>query len=239
MRLDQYISQNFNHTRTKAKQLIEAGFVLVNGKTRDKVSLDVKDTDQIEIVEEFKYASLGGDKLAKAILDFNYSIKDKVCIDIGASNGGFTDCMLQNGAKKVYALDVGECAFSDELKNDPRVFVRDRLNARYVTSEQIGELCDFASIDVSFISLTYILENVAKLLKDDGEIIALIKPQFEVGKKYLSKRGIVQSQQIIDKTIENIKIFAQSIGLQPISVTNAPIKPEKNKEYLILLKKQF
>ena len=239
MRLDQYISTNFNYTRTKAKQLIESGFILVNGNKTTKVALDIKDTDKVEILEEFKYASLGGDKLAKALLDFNYSVKDKICLDVGASNGGFTDCMLQNGAKKVYALDVGECAFSDELKNNPRVFVRDRLNARYVTVDEIGELCEFASIDVSFISLTYILENVSKLLTQNGEIIALIKPQFEVGKKYLSKRGIVQSQQIIDKTIENIKQFAKSIGLEPISVTNAPIKPEKNKEYLILLKKSI
>ena len=239
MRLDQYISTNFNYTRTKAKQLIESGFILVNGNKTTKVALDIKDIDKVEILEEFKYASLGGDKLAKALLDFNYSVKDKICIDVGASNGGFTDCMLQNGAKKVYALDVGECAFSDELKNNPKVFIRDRLNARYVTSEEIGELCDFASIDVSFISLTYILENVSKLLTENGEIIALIKPQFEVGKKYLSKRGIVQSQQVIDKTIENIKNFAKSIGLEPIRVTNAPIKPEKNKEYLILLKKSI
>ena len=237
MRLDQYISTNFNHSRTKAKQLIESGFVMLNDKVVTKVSIDVKDTDNVNIVEEFKFASLGGDKLAKAFQDFNYSVKDKVCIDIGASNGGFTDCMLQNGAKKVYALDVGECAFSDELKSDPRVIVKDRLNARYVTVQDIGEKCDFASIDVSFISLTYVLENVAQLLKDDGEIIALIKPQFEVGKQFLSKRGIVQSQKVIDKTIENIKMFSKSINLEPIAVTNAPIKPEKNKEYLILLKR--
>ncbi len=237
MRLDQYISTNFNYTRTKAKQLIESGVILVNGKNVTKVAQDVKDTDKVEILEEFKYASLGGDKLAKAILDFNYSIKDKVCIDIGASNGGFTDCMLSHGAKKVYALDVGECALPDRLKNDDRVIIKDRMNARYVTIQDIGEECDFASIDVSFISLTYILENVAKLLKENGEIIALIKPQFEVGKKYLSKKGIVQSQKVIDNTIEDIKAFAKSIKLEPLNFTNAPIKPNKNREYLILLKK--
>ena len=233
MRLDLFISQKFNHTRTKAKQLIESGFVLVNKKEVNKVSLDVKDTDNVEIIQEFQYASLGGDKLAKALKDFDYCLKDKICIDIGASNGGFTDCMLQNGAKKVYALDVGECAFSDELKSNPKVVIKDRLNARYVTPQDIGELCEFASIDVSFISLTYILENVSKLLTENGEIIALIKPQFEVGKKFLSKRGIVQSQ----KSIENIKSYALSINLTPVKVTNAPIKPDKNKEYLILLKK--
>ena len=239
MRLDQFVSQKFNHSRTKAQQLIEAGFVLVNKNQISKVSYDVKDLDEIEIVEEFKYASLGGDKLAKAFKDFNYSVKDKICIDIGASNGGFTDCMLQNGAKKVYALDVGECAFSDELKNNPKVFVRDRLNARYVTVQDIGEECDFASIDVSFISLTYILENVSHLLKQNGEIIALIKPLFEVGKKYLTKRGIVNSKSAINEVIENIKSYAKSINLEPILLTTAPIKPNKNVEYLILLKKNF
>ena len=238
MRLDQYISLTFNHTRTKAKQLVESGFVKVNDKFVTKVALEVKDTDNVEIVEEFKYASLGGDKLAKALLDFNYSVKDKICLDVGASNGGFTDCMLQNGAKKVYALDVGECAFSDELKSNPKVFVRDRLNARYATEKDIGELCEFASIDVSFISLTYILENVSHLLVDGGEIIALIKPQFEVGKKFLSKRGIVQSQKAIDAAIDNIKQYALSINLEPLKLTNAPIKPDKNKEFLILLKKR-
>ncbi len=237
MRLDQYLSINNNLSRTKAKQLIESGFISVNDKIVDKVALEVKDSDIVKILESFKFASLGGDKLAKAFTDFKYSVKDKICIDIGASNGGFTDCMLQNGAKKVYALDVGECAFSEELKNDPRVFVRDRLNARFVTVEQIGELCDFMSIDVSFISLKLILENVSKLLKDDGEIIALIKPQFECGPAYLSKTGIVQSQKVIDRVIEDIKSYAISIGLKPVSVTNAPIKPNKNKEYLIYLKK--
>ncbi len=237
MRIDLLISQKFDYTRTKAKQLIESGFVMLNNEVVSKPSLDVDYNSNIEIIDEFKFASLGGDKLEKAINDFNYSVDGKVCIDIGASNGGFTDCMLSHGAKKVYALDVGECALPDRLKNDGRVIVKDRMNARYVTLDDIGEECDFASIDVSFISLTYILENVAKLLKANGEIIALIKPQFEVGKKYLSKKGIVQSQKVIDNTIEDIKTFAKSIHLEPLKFTNAPIKPNKNREYLILLKK--
>ena len=237
MRIDLLISQKFDYTRTKAKQLIESGFVMLNNEVVSKPSLDVDYNSNIEIIDEFKFASLGGDKLEKAINDFNYSVDGKVCIDIGASNGGFTDCMLSHGAKKVYALDVGECALPNRLKNDERVIVKDRMNARYVTLDDIGEECDFASIDVSFISLTYILENVAKLLKANGEIIALIKPQFEVGKKYLSKKGIVQSQKVIDNTIEDIKTFAKSINLEPLKFTNAPIKPNKNREYLILLKK--
>jgi len=237
MRLDQFVSQNFNHSRTKAEQLIKSGFVTVNDITQLKPSFSIKDTDNVQIIEEFKFASLGGDKLYKAFEDFSYSVKDKICLDVGASNGGFTDCMLKDGAKKVYALDVGECAFSDELKNDPRVFVRDKLNARYVTIEDIGEMVDFISIDVSFISLIYILENVSKILKPGGDIIALIKPQFEVGKKFLSKRGIVQSQKAIDDVIENIKEYASSIQLLPENLTIAPIKPNKNREFLIFLHK--
>ena len=238
MRLDLHLSKLNNISRTKAQQLVESNFVLVNGKIVNKPSFDVTELDKIEIMQDFKYASLGGDKLAKAFLDFNYSVKDKVCIDIGASNGGFTDCMLQNRAKKVYAVDVGECAFSETLKSDPKVIIKDKINARFITPSDIGEKADFMSIDVSFISLTYILENVSKLLKDDGEIIALIKPQFECGKKYLSKKGIVQSQKVIDKVIEDIKSYAKDIGLTPLKITNAPIKPEKNKEYLILLSKK-
>ncbi len=238
MRLDLYLSKLNNISRTKAQQLVESNFVSLNGKIVNKPSIDVSEFDNIEIMQDFKYASLGGDKLAKAILDFNYSIKDKICIDIGASNGGFTDCMLQNGAKKVYAVDVGECAFSENLKNNPKVIVKDKINARFITPNDIGEKADFMSIDVSFISLTYILENVSKLLKNNGQIIALIKPQFECGKKYLSKKGIVQSQKVIDKVIEDIKSYALSIGLTPLKITNAPIKPEKNKEYLILLSKK-
>ena len=210
---------------------------MLNNEVVSKPSVDVDYDSNIEIIDEFKFASLGGDKLEKAINDFNYSVDGKVCIDIGASNGGFTDCMLSHGAKNVYALDVGECALPDRLKNDERVIVKDRMNARYVTLDDIGEECDFASIDVSFISLTYILENVAKLLKAIGEIIALIKAEFEVVKKYLSKKGIVQSQKVIDSTIEDIKAFAKSIHLEPLKFTNAPIKPNKNREYLILLKK--
>ena len=157
MRIDLLISQKFDYTRTKAKQLIESGFVMLNNEVVSKPSLDVDYDSNIEIIDEFKFASLGGDKLEKAINDFNYSVDGKVCIDIGASNGGFTDCMLSHGAKKVYALDVGECALPDRLKEDDRVIVKDRMNARYVTIQDIGEECDFASIDVSFISLTYIL----------------------------------------------------------------------------------
>lgn len=235
MRIDQLLAQKFNFSRTKAQQLIESGFIFVDKKQIKKVSYEVDFDCEIKINDTFKYASLGGDKLAKALLDFNFSIKDKICLDVGASNGGFTDCMLQNGAKKVYALDVGECAFSDELKNNPKVIIKDRLNARFVTSEEIGELVDFISIDVSFISLKLILENMKNLLKQNSNIIALIKPQFEAGKKNLTKKGIVKSQKIVDKIILDIKDFAISLGYSVLNLTNAPFRENKNKEYLILL----
>lgn len=237
MRLDQFVSEEFEYSRTKAQQLIESGFVSVNNLTQNKVSYKIKESDKVEIISSFQFASLGGDKLYKAFNDFNYSVKNKVCLDIGASNGGFTDCMLQNGAKKVYALDVGECALEEKIKNNPNVIVKDRTNARSVTWEEIGEKCDFASIDVSFISLKLILPNAYNLIKDDGEIIALIKPQFEAGKKYLSKKGIVTSQKVIDNIIQDIKDFAIQTKFKVVNITNAPIKENKNKEYLIWLKK--
>lgn len=237
MRLDQFVSEEFEYSRTKAQQLIESRFVSVNNLTQNKVSYKIKESDKVEIISSFQFASLGGDKLYKAFNDFNYSVKNKVCLDIGASNGGFTDCMLQNGAKKVYALDVGECALEEKIKNNPNVIVKDRTNARSVTWEEIGEKCDFASIDVSFISLKLILPNAYNLIKDDGEIIALIKPQFEAGKKYLSKKGIVTSQKVIDNIIQDIKDFAIQTKFKVVNITNAPIKENKNKEYLIWLMK--
>ena len=150
--------------------MIESGFVRVDSKEITKAGFELKDNSHVQIVNAFRFSSLGGDKLQKAFDDFKYDVKDKICVDIGASNGGFTDCMLQNGAKKVYAVDVGECAFDESLKSDPRVVVKDRINARYITPDDLGELCDFASIDVSFISLKYILPSVNALLKVGGSL---------------------------------------------------------------------
>ncbi|MDE5756656.1 MAG: TlyA family RNA methyltransferase [Clostridia bacterium] len=235
MRLDLYLSTTQNITRTKAKQMIESGFVKVDGKNVTKAGYELKDNSTVEILDNFKFSSLGGDKLQKAFDDFNYSVKSKVCVDIGASNGGFTDCMLKNGAAKVYAVDVGECAFDDELKADSRVVIKDKLNARYITVDDLGETCDFASIDVSFISLKYILPAVYELLKDGGEVIALIKPQFEAGAKELSKKGLVLSPKTHQRVCDDIKSFALSIGFSFKGLTTAPIKEGKNKEFLIYL----
>lgn len=239
MRLDLYLSDIQHITRTKAKQLIESGFVKVDGNVVEKPSFEVTDNNRVELTENFKFSSLGGDKLQKALTDFNYSVKDKICVDIGASNGGFTDCLLQNGAKKVFAVDVGECALPDDLKNDDRVIVKDKTNARYITSDDLGEKCDFACIDVSFISLKLILPAIKGLLRSGGEIIALIKPQFEAGSKNLSKKGLVLSSKIHEKVCEDIAQFAKSIGLEKKNITNAPIKEGKNREFLIYLYKSI
>ncbi|MDE6474320.1 MAG: TlyA family RNA methyltransferase [Clostridia bacterium] len=239
MRLDIYLSTTQDLTRTKAKQMIESSFVKVDGKIVTKAGYELKDNSTVEILDNFKFTSLGGDKLQKAFDDFNYSVINKICVDIGASNGGFTDCMLKNGAARVYAVDVGECAFDDDLKNDDRVVIKDRLNARYITSEDLGEACDFASIDVSFISLKYVLPSVFTLLKSGGEVIALIKPQFEAGAKELSKKGLVLNSKTHQRVCEDIKSFALSIGFDVKGLTSAPIKEGKNKEFLIYLCKSI
>ena len=235
MRLDINLSTTQNITRTKAKQMIESGFVQVDGKLVTKAGFELKDNSTVEILDNFKFSSLGGDKLRKAFDDFNYSVTNKICVDIGASNGGFTDCMLKNGAAKVYAVDVGECAFDDQLRADGRVVIKDKLNARYITVDDLGEKCDFASIDVSFISLKYILPAVYSLLKVGGEVIALIKPQFEAGAKELSKKGLVLNPNTHQKVCDDIKAFATSIGFDFKGLTTAPIKEGKNKEFLIYL----
>ncbi|MDE6614907.1 MAG: TlyA family RNA methyltransferase [Clostridia bacterium] len=237
MRLDVYLSKTLNVTRAKAQHMIDNSFVQVDGKIITKSAYDVNDSTDIIILDTFKFSSLGGDKLYKALIDFNYDLTGKTCVDIGASNGGFTDCMLKNGAKKVYAVDVGECAFDNVLKSDSRVIIKDRTNARYINVDTFGESMDFACIDVSFISLKLILPAVYNVLKDGGDIIALIKPQFEAGSKYLSKKGIVTNEKVREQVCEDIKNFAISLGLKYVNITTAPIKPNKNVEFLIFLYK--
>ena len=239
MRLDIYLSTTQNITRTKAKNMIESKFVKVDGNVITKAGYELKDYSVVEILDSFKFSSLGGDKLQKAFDDFNYTVNDKVCVDIGASNGGFTDCMLKNGAVKVFAVDVGDCALGEELKNDKRVVIKDRLNARYITVEDLGEQCDFASVDVSFISLKLILPAVKSLLKVGGEVIALIKPQFEAGSSELSKKGLVLNAKTHQRVCDDIKSFALSLGFEFRGLTTAPIKEGKNKEFLIFLYKSI
>lgn len=217
--------------------MISDGFVCVNGKTASKASANVNENDDVSVEREYRFASRGGDKLEKAFSDFSLDVKDKICADIGASNGGFTDCLLYHGAKKVYAVDVGDCAFDDRLKNNDRVVIKDNTNARDLTVDVLGEECDFACIDVSFISLKLVLPAVFSIVKNGGEIVALIRPQFEAGKKNLTKTGLVLSEKVRKSIVDDISAFAKDSGADVLAVTAAPIREGKNVEYLIRLKK--
>ena len=182
------VEQGFFESREKAKRSIMAGLVFVDNQKCDKAGTEVKTDAKIEVKgNPIPYVSRGGLKLEKAMKNFDITLQDKVCMDIGASTGGFTDCMLQNGAKKVFAIDVGRGQLDWKLRNDPRVICMEKTNIRYVTPEDLGEEIDFSSIDVSFISLTKVLEPIRNYLAKDGEIVALIKPQFEAGREKVGK----------------------------------------------------
>ena len=238
MRLDTYLFQNnLVSSRSRGANLIELGRVEVNDKIVTKASFDIKDGDKVVIIEDYD-ASLGGMKLSCALDKFSYDVKNRVCLDVGASNGGFTDILIKNGAKMVYALDVGECALPLNLKLNDKVVVMDRTNARNILPTDFPIAPELAVIDVSFISLTLILECVKNVLTDSGEIIALIKPQFECEKKDLSKKGILLDKKKRDKVIDKIKNYSLSIGLKCQDVCEAPHPfADKNQEYLIYFKK--
>lgn len=237
MRLDQYLVNNLGiENRSKAGNMIKLGKVTVNGITAVKCGQDIS-TQEVKINSLMDFESMGGYKLDKAIKEFGISVSGLKAVDIGASNGGFTDCLLRNGVAEVYAVDVGECAFGEKLRFDRRVKIRDKQNARDLTLVDINGEADLIVIDVSFISLKYILENMYKLLKFNGEIIALVKPQFEVGKKYLSKKGIVNDIAARENALKNVTDYAISVGLTPIGLTTAPIREKKNIEYLLRLRK--
>jgi 23S rRNA (cytidine1920-2'-O)/16S rRNA (cytidine1409-2'-O)-methyltransferase len=235
MRIDKYLSERFG-SRNKALQAIEKGLVLVDGK-RVQPSYNYIEGQKIEIIEaEESFVSVGGFKLSKALKDFNYSPKGKIFADIGASTGGFSDCLLQNGAKKVYCIDVGESQLDKSLLSK-NVVVMDNFNARNLKRDDFPEHIDGVVIDVSFISLTYILNAVSGILDDGGEVLALIKPQFECESKSVGKNGIVRDSKTHQKVIEKICNFSNECGLTPIKITNAPIVKDKNFEYVILLQK--
>ncbi|CCJ34582.1 TlyA family RNA methyltransferase [Caloramator australicus] len=235
------VHKGFFDTREKARKNIMAGLVFVDGVRVDKAGEKVDIDSEIEIKgNAIPYVSRGGLKLEKALLSFNINLKDKVTIDIGASTGGFTDCMLKKGAKKVFAIDVGYGQLAWDLRNDPRVVVMERTNIRYVKPEDLGEFADFASIDVSFISLKLVLPVVKGLLKDEGEIVALIKPQFEAGREKVGKKGVVRDPDVHREVIKEIIDFAKSIDLTIKGLQFSPIKgPEGNIEYLLYLSKNI
>lgn len=235
MRIDKYLAQRYG-SRTKAAQAVEEGLVCINGKTVSP-SYDVKEGDNLTFCERAEsYVSNGGYKLAKAIKDFCISVDGGVFADIGASNGGFTDCLFKNGAKKVYCIDVGENQLDDSLL-DKNIVIVDNFNARNLNRDMFEEDLDGIVIDVSFISLTYILEQVSQVLGDGKMVIALIKPQFECEGGRVGKRGIVKDAAVHRKAIKKIYDFAYGCLLAPRALTNAPIKEGKNKEYLIALVK--
>ncbi len=232
MRLDKYLLQLNIATRSRASLVIKKGYVSVNGVVITKAGYEVKETDIVK-VQDLDYASQGGYKLATAIDNFHIDCTNRTCLDIGASNGGFTDYLLKNGAAKVYAIDVGECAFSDELKNDDRVIIKDRLNARYLTYDDIGEFADLVVIDVSYISLRLIIPPLKALIKDNADIIALIKPQFEVGKNNLDKRGVVKDKIIYNTVIEGLKNYLEAEKFIVHKVCEyIPFEKNKNIEFL-------
>jgi len=226
-------------SRERARASIMAGEIFVEGQRVDKCGEKIReDADIVFKGEELPYVSRGGLKLEKAIRKFGISLEGKVCIDIGASTGGFTDCMLQNGAKKVFAIDVGYGQFAWKLRTDPRVVCMERTNIRYVTSDDLGELADFASIDVSFISLTKVIPVALNLLNENGEIMALIKPQFEAGREKVGKKGVVRERETHLEVINKIYNFVKGLNCKVINADFSPIKgPEGNIEYLIYFTK--
>jgi len=225
--------------RDKAKAVIMAGTVYVNGQKADKAGFEVSEEDKIELRgETLRYVSRGGLKLEKAMESFPITIDGTVCMDIGASTGGFTDCMLQNGAKKVYAIDVGYGQLAWKLRTDDRVINLERTNFRHVTNEQVPDPVDFASVDVSFISLTLILPPALPLLAEGGQMVCLIKPQFEAGKGLVGKKGVVKDPQIHKDVIVKVIDFAHQNGFSVLGLTYSPVKgPEGNIEYLVHLQK--
>lgn len=229
------VERNLAESRERAKITIMEGLVLVNGQKVDKAGTMIKPDAEIRILgNTLPYVSRGGLKLEKALKTFPITLEGKVMADIGASTGGFTDCSLQNGASKVYAIDVGYGQLAWKLRQDARVINMERTNVRYVTKEDVGELIDFASIDVAFISLTKVLGPVKELLKPAGELVALIKPQFEAGRENVGKKGVVKDPKIHEKVIEEVISFAKEIGFVICGLTYSPVKgPEGNIEYLM------
>lgn len=239
-RLDLYLFENgFSESREKARIMIMSGLVFVNNEKSDKPGTMIKDSDKIEIRgNKLKFVSRGGLKLEKAINKFKIDLKDKICVDIGASTGGFTDCMLQNGAKKVYAVDVGYGQLAWKLRTDDRVVNLERTNIRYLDKNIIEDEINFISVDVSFISLKLVLPVIKELLKPNETAICLIKPQFEAGKDQVGKKGVIKDKSVHKQVIKDVISFARDkMKFFVCGLDYSPIKgPEGNIEYLMYIK---
>lgn len=240
IRLDQYLcNRGFAQSRERAKALIMSGIVYVNNEKSDKPGNMIEQTAHVEVRgKDIGYVSRGGLKLEKAMREYPISLQDCVCMDIGASTGGFTDCMLQNGAKKVYAVDVGYGQLAWKLRCDERVINLERTNIRHVTCEMVQEKIDFFSVDVSFISLYHIFPVAANLTKENASGVCLVKPQFEAGKENVGKKGVVRDAHIHQLVLQKAIGFAQENGFAVKGLSYSPIKgPEGNIEFLLYVKK--
>lgn len=232
------VEQGCAESREKAKAIIMAGDVFIQNQRYDKPGMLVPKDSQLDVRGGLRYVSRGGLKLEKAMQKFPITLERKTAMDIGASTGGFTDCMLQNGAEKVYSVDVGYGQLAWKLRTDSRVVNLERTNVRYLTSEQVPELVDFFSVDVAFISLRLVLPVARKFLKDGGEAVCLIKPQFEAGKEKVGKKGVVRDPSVHREVIEQITSFVLQNGFSVLGLTYSPVRgPEGNIEYLLYLRK--
>ena len=235
------VERGLAESREKAKAIIMSGSVFVDGLREDKAGTSFD--DKVDIVVKghtLPYVSRGGLKLEKAIKEFDVYVTDKVCMDVGSSTGGFTDCMLQNGAKKVYAIDVGTNQLAWKLRQDPRVVSMEKTNIRYVLPEHLQDVIEFASIDVAFISLTKVLEPVKGVLSPDGEVVCLIKPQFEAGREQVGKKGVVRDKKVHIQVVENVIEYVEGLDFTVLRLAYSPIKgPEGNIEYLLHIKNGY
>lgn len=239
MRLDVYLTEmGLVKSRERAKELIKAGQVLVDGNSVTKPAYEVTENAEVKIIgEQLRYVGRGGLKLEKAVSEFGIDLNGRVCIDIGASTGGFTDCMLQNGAAYVYAVDVGHSQLDEKLAADGRVLNMEGTNIKNLSAEDFPKRPDFISADVSFVSLKQILPKIKELLPENGEAAVLIKPQFEAGRANIGKNGIVKDRKVHERVLEDIIAFCFSVGLVPEKVTHSPISGgDGNIEYLAYLK---
>ncbi len=234
------VKRGLAESREKAKAILMSGIVYVDGNKEDKPGSTFSEEVEIEIKgKTLPYVSRGGLKLEKAMQEFPITLEGACCMDVGASTGGFTDCMLQNGASKVYAVDVGYGQLAWKLRNDPRVVVMEKTNIRYVTAEQVPDALDFVSVDVSFISLSKVLPPVHELIKAGAKIVCLIKPQFEAGPEKVGKKGVVRDKKVHAEVIRTVVSFASEHGFYPRALTFSPVKgPEGNIEYLLFMTKE-
>ncbi len=231
------VSLGLAESREKAKAVIMAGNVFVDGQREDKAGSMFEDKARIE-VRGHKLPYVSRLKLEKAVKSFSLSLEGKLCMDVGSSTGGFTDCMLQNGARKVYAVDVGTNQLAWKLRTDERVVCMEKTNIRYLLPEHIPEPPEFASIDVAFISLTKVLLPVRELLTEDGQVVALIKPQFEAGREKVGKKGVVRDRETHLEVIDQVISYACSVGYRILDLDFSPVRgPEGNIEYLLYLQK--